>query len=89
GEVNDTKVTADGFAVNTLFPESPRPVPTGSPLILPPQTAPTIGDRLTENNIDWKWYSGGWNDATAEADPKTGVSLTADPLFQYHHQAFA
>jgi acid phosphatase len=89
GEVNDTKVTADGFAVNTLFPESPRPVPTGSPLILPPQTAPTIGDRLTEKNIDWKWYSGGWNDATAEADPKTGVSLTADPLFQYHHQAFA
>jgi acid phosphatase len=89
GGVVDTKVTADGFAVNTLFPDSPRPVKTGSPLILPPQSMPTIGDRLSDKGIDWKWYSGGWNDATAEADPATGVALKADPLFQYHHQAFA
>ncbi len=89
GEVIDTKVTADGYAVNTLFPDNPRPVPTGSPLILPPQTMPTIGDRLSDKGIDWKWYSGGWNDAVAETDPKTGTASKADPLFQYHHQAFA
>jgi phospholipase C len=41
---------------------------------------PTIGDRLDAAHVSWKWYSGGWNDALAGH---------ADPLFQYHHQAFA
>ena len=27
---------------------------------LVPQTAPTIGDRLTAKGIDWAWYAGGW-----------------------------
>ncbi len=29
--------------------------------LLPPQTATTIGDRLSERGIDWAWYSEGWN----------------------------
>ncbi|MDR3496695.1 MAG: acid phosphatase [Ancalomicrobiaceae bacterium] len=89
GEPVEPKVTADYYAVNTLFPENPRPVKTGEATILPNQTLPTIGDRLTEKGIDWRWYSGGWNDAVAETDPTTGVASKADPLFQYHHQVFA
>ncbi len=89
GDVVEPRVTADGFAVNTLVPENPRPVKTGSDRILPNQTLPTIGDRLTDKGIDWRWYSGGWNDATAVTDPVTGIAVNADPLFQYHHQPFA
>ena len=47
---------------------------------MPPQTLPTIGDRLSAKNISWAWYSGGWDDALA-GNP--------DPSFQYHHQVFA
>src|SRR5262249_12305247 len=45
-----------------------------------PNYTPTIGDRLSEKRISWKWYSGGWDDALAGK---------ADPLFQWHHQPFA
>src|SRR6202043_1906143 len=44
------------------------------------QTLTTIRDRLSQKEISWAWYSGGWNDALAGH---------ADPLFQYHHQPFA
>lgn len=47
---------------------------------MPEQTAPTIGDRLSNQGVSWAWYSGGWNAA---------VLGHADPLFQFHHQAFA
>jgi phospholipase C len=47
---------------------------------VPNQTFPTIGDRLSQRHVSWAWYSGGWNDALA-GHP--------DPLFQFHHQAFA
>jgi phospholipase C len=30
---------------------------------LPPQTHPTIGDRLNGRGVDWAWYSGGWSNA--------------------------
>ena len=33
---------------------------------LPPQTAPTIGDRLTSAGVDWAWYSGGWSNANGD-----------------------
>jgi len=33
---------------------------------LPPQTASTIGDRLTAGNVDWAWYSGGWSNASGD-----------------------
>ena len=48
--------------------------------LLPPQTQPTIGDRLSEKGVGWAWYSGGWNDALAG---KPAAS------FQFHHQPFA
>jgi phospholipase C len=53
------------YAVNTLQPPYP-PYRPGTALSrrLPAQTAPTIGDRLSDRGIDWAWYSGGWDNAT-------------------------
>jgi phospholipase C len=79
--VKDGSVTPDGYAVNTLFTvNSPHPANANAAALLPSQTMPTIGDRLSERGISWAWYSGGWNDALAGH---------ADPLFQFHHQVFA
>jgi acid phosphatase len=78
----DGQVTPDGFAVNTSFTvNTPHPANiTDQTMLVPEQTAPTIGDRLSDRNVSWAWYSGGWNTA-AIGHP--------DPLFQFHHQAFA
>ena len=75
-------VRPDGYAVNTMQsvyqPHSASI--TDASRLLPPQTAPTVGDRLTAKGIEWVWYSGGWDDALAGKP---------DRLFQFHHQAFA
>jgi phospholipase C len=79
--VKDGAVTPDGYAVNTSFTvNQPHPASVPANQLVPNQTFPTIGDRLSERGISWAWYSGGWNDALAG---------NADPLFQYHHQPFA
>lgn len=80
--VKDGIVTPDGYAVNTAYPvNGPHPASATDPTTLvPAQTQATIGDRLDAAGIDWAWYSGGWNDA---------VAGNPDPLFQFHHQAFA
>jgi phospholipase C len=80
--VKDGQVTPDGFVINTSYSvNSPHPASlTDTSLLVPEQTAPTIGDRLSDKNVSWAWYSGGWD--TAELGH-------ADPLFQFHHQAFA
>lgn len=74
----DPAVTPEGYAVSTIQPHYP-PYEVGKPR-LPPQTQATIGDRLSERNIRWAWYSGGWDDAVA--GNKTAGN------FQYHHQPF-
>jgi acid phosphatase len=81
GTRQDAEITPDGYAVNTMFATNP-PYPEDIPLErrLPPQTSPTIGDRLSERGISWAWYSGGWNDA---------IAGRPDKLFQFHHQPFA
>jgi acid phosphatase len=78
----DNAVTPDGFAVNTAYSvNQPHPASANNPCKrLPSQTMPTIGDRLTDKNISWAWYSGGWNDALAGRPDET---------FQFHHQPFA
>jgi phospholipase C len=78
----DGSITPDGYAVNTMFSVyQPHPASiTDTTRLVPPQDAPTIGDRLTEKGVSWAWYSGGWNDALAG---------NADSSFQYHHQPFA
>jgi phospholipase C len=48
---------------------------------LPPQTNPTIGDRLSAAGIDWAWYAGGWANAAGDtSDPGyTNGAPTGDP----------
>ena len=79
--VHDGFVTPDGFAVNTAFTvNSPHPKTVPAANLVPNQTLPTIGDRMNDAHVSWKWYAGGWNDALA-GNP--------DPNFQFHHQPFA
>jgi phospholipase C len=75
----DGAVTPDGFVVNTAYSVN-QPHPDSAKDLVPLQSQPTIGDRLTEKNLSWTWYSGGWNDA-----------LSGKPAgdFQFHHQPFA
>ena len=80
--VRDGAVTPDGYVVNTSFTvNAPHPAKIHDRShLVPNQTLPTIGERLSEKGISWAWYSGGWNDALA-GHPH--------PVFQYHHQPFA
>jgi phospholipase C len=79
--IQDGFVTPDGYDVNTSYTvNTPHPSGVAAANLVPNQTNPTIGDRLTAAGLSWKWYSGGWNNALA-GNP--------DPLFQFHHQPFA
>jgi phospholipase C len=73
----------DFYAINTVQPPF---IPTGPGLVLPPQTHPTIGDRLSDAGVRWKWYAQGWREAVEEGE-KHGTSKN-DGAFQYHHQPF-
>jgi acid phosphatase len=74
-DVKDTALTAacpapnglacGDFAVNTIQPTY-QPFSSPTALKLPPQTAPTIGDRLSAKGVDWAWYSGGWSNANGD-----------------------
>src|SRR6266850_794859 len=87
--LSDANLTVDGhYAVNTTFgAQTPHPATPAAKLLNPINNVdaskadytPTIGNRLDDAGVRWKWYSGGWNDA---------VAGHAAPLFQYHHQAF-
>lgn len=77
---NDPSVTEDGYVVGTVQPYYP-PFNTAHPENrLPAQTQATIGDRLSEKNISWAWYAGGWDNAV--------TGRVTDDNFQYHHQPF-
>jgi phospholipase C len=80
--LKDPDVTPEGYAVATIQPHYPPFDPEKARHgQLPPQTAPTLGDRLSERKVNWAWYSGGWDDAVAEVKTKG--------RFQYHHQPYA
>lgn len=66
------------YAINTVQPPFP---PSGKGLVLPPQKHATIGDRLDDAKVAWKWYAQGWD---AMADTMGGEEIP----FQYHHQPF-
>jgi phospholipase C len=78
----EAEVTQDGYAVNTMQ-GSWLYDPTKKQTLLPPQTAATIGDRLSEKGIDWTYYADGY-DLAVEAT-KAGRKA---PDFSYHHQPF-
>ncbi len=78
-------VTSDGFVVSTMQPPTPlSPLEAPSGVGLPPQTQPTIGDRLSEKGVSWAWYAGGWNDMRAGRIRQR----EAPEYFQTHHQPF-
>jgi len=102
----DGSITPDGYAVNTLQPPYQ---PSGLPPAqngdlsladlgkhpLPPQTAKTIGDSMSEKGVSWAWYAGGWNaavkDGVRPAGQKRGIIYNHSPgavNFQAHHQPF-
>jgi len=66
------------------------------PTTLPPQTTPTIGDRLSDRNVRWVWYAGAWNAAVEDGRLPAGhrrviyapASPGGSPDFQPHHQPF-
>jgi phospholipase C len=79
--IKDGQVTPDGFVVNTSYTvNAPHPASAAANVLVPNQTIPTIGDRLSGKNVSWAWYSGGWDSALAGH---------ADATFQFHHQPFA
>lgn len=78
----DGILTPDGYAVNTIQPFYPpfKAKYADPAKRLLPLTYPTIGDRLSDKNISWGWYSGGYNEALA---------LRGDRIdYQYHHNPF-
>ena len=77
--LRDGKVSPDGYLINDaepFYPPHKKNVPDH--LRVPPIDQVTIGDRLSEKNISWKWYMQGWNDAD-KGNP--------NPSFVFHHQA--
>jgi phospholipase C len=84
--LQDRQVSPDGYVVNheSALPSysvnAPHPPTYNAQQVIPNQTAPTIGDRLSAAGLDWAWYSGGWDDAMAGKP---------DARFQFHHQPFA
>jgi len=102
----DGAVTPDGYAVNTVQPPYQ---PSGLPPAaggdrrfadpnrqpLPPQTAKTIGDTLSDKGISWAWYADGWDaasqDGTQPAEHKRSIIYhhgNGAMNFQAHHQPF-
>ena len=82
---NDGAVTSDFYAVNTLQPVAP-PLSERAPPDerLPPQTLPTIGERLSEKGVTWAWFADGWTDVLGGK-----IKPYAPPEnFQPHHQPF-
>ncbi len=77
----DGLVTPDGYAVNTGVEGAAAPHRPGTPpeRLLPPQTFPTIGDRLSEAGVDWAFYAGGW-DAALAGHPDQPVPLVPVPM---------
>jgi phospholipase C len=77
----DANFTPDYYVVNTSYSvNTPHPSNVEAADLMPNQTFPTIGDRLSAAGVSWAWYSGGWDDALANAP--------TDERFQCHHQPF-
>jgi acid phosphatase len=92
--VNDSNLTPDFYAVNTMQPPyqpsankaaadgDPTRADPADPTTLPPQSEKTIGDLLSAKGVSWAWYGGAWKAALE------GKNARPIPNFQYHHQPF-
>lgn len=78
--IKDGTVTPDNYAVNTAYSVNLHPANANPASLVPNQTNPTIGDRLSDKGISWAWYSGGWNNV---------IAGKPDHSFAWHHQPFA
>ncbi len=80
--VRDGILTPDGYAVNTIQPFYPpyKSKYADPSQRLKPLNYDTIGDRLSEASISWKWYSGGYDEAIRGNGEKV--------VYQYHHNPF-
>ena len=93
----DNQLSFDGqYGVNTIQPAK-APFSPGTPdptlRLLINNTDPsqpgyvvTIGNRLDDARISWKWYAGGWN---AALQNNTQAANDPNIIFQFHHQPFA
>lgn len=80
GLLKDGDVTPDGYVVNDVEPlYKPHKADVAAEDRMPPQTLPTIGERLGDAGVSWAWYAEGWNDALAGSP---NASLV------FHHQPF-
>jgi acid phosphatase len=91
----DGALSPDGYTINTVQPSYQ---PSGAPPArggdqaladpadnpLPPQTMKTIGDTLSDKEVTWKWYAGGYDAALKDR----GQIYGGDVNFQPHHQPF-
>ncbi len=93
----DNQLSFDGqYGVNTIQPaKAPFSPSTTDPALrlLINNTDPsqpgyvvTIGNRLDDAGINWKWYAGGWN---AALHNNTEAANDPNIIFQFHHQPFA
>ncbi len=82
GVIKDGILTPDGYAVNTIQPLNPpyKAKFSDSALRLKPIEYDTIGDHLSDKNISWSWYSGGYDDAMRGEGDRIH--------YQYHHNPF-
>jgi phospholipase C len=88
GKVQDGPLTPDGHVVGTLFPmATPHPSSVAAEQLVPAQTFPTIGDRLSAASLEWAWYAEGWNATVSPPGPSEG-GVDPNTLFQYNHQPF-
>ena len=88
GKPQDGPLTPDGYVVGTLYPAGgPHPPQTPPEQLVPPQTLPTIGDRLTAKGLDWAWYAEGWNEILGGAT-LNDAGVDTSTLFQYNHHPF-
>jgi phospholipase C len=95
--LHDNQLTFDGqYGVNTIQPaKAPFSPSTTDPArrLLINNTDPsqpgytvTIGNRLDDARVSWKWYSGGW---TVALQNNTQAANDPNIIFQFHHQPFA
>ncbi len=85
--VKDGAVSPDGYGINTLQSvNQPHEPDTPQDQLIPSQTMPTIGDRLSDKKISWAWYSGGYDDALEGKEE--GENGAGEGEFAYHHQPF-